>query len=173
MRSEDAEKPRKVRERDIHDTRGMKNSTFWRNNNRDSRDTISYFLGYLLLPWLNRHSNKICAHIQSFSSPFVAFLCPPPPPNSLSDSLPESPFLRLSFPHVLPLHGGQKCSATAVFPPRMLLPLTRGGESTRQLSPSRAPPHSGRHPARAGPSRAVRPCQAGHAAGNMRRPDSL
>lgn len=109
------------------------------------------------LALLNRSLNDSCAHIKSFSSPFAAFLCPPR--YSLSYSLPESPLLPLSSLHVLPLHGGQKCSGTAVFPPRMLLPLARSGrgESTRQLSLPRASQHLERCTARASPPAAALP----------------
>lgn len=136
----------------------MKESAFWRNNTRDSRDNL-IFLGYLLLPKLNRSLNNIRAYIKSFSFLFVPFLCPVPPTHTPLHSLPESPFLRLPSPHVLPPHRGQKYSGTAVFPPHMLLPLAHSdrGKSACQLSRPRASLLWDRCAARASPSRAARP----------------
>jgi len=100
----------------------------------------------------------------------------------LSYSLPESPFLRLSSPHVLPLTGGQKCSGAALFPPRTLLPLacSGGGESTRRRSPPRAsPPGRAGLPGQSPPGSTASPpsprarLPAGHAAGNAQRPHRL
>lgn len=80
-----------MRQKQTHNTRATKSSTFWWNNDRDSRYNF-IILGYLLLLQLNRSLNNICAHIKSFSFPFVAFLSSPRP-----SPTPHTLFLNLPF----------------------------------------------------------------------------